>query len=48
LLVLEGFLLLSFTTLDLFAFYIAFEAVLIPMFLIIGIWGSRLERIKAA
>jgi NADH:ubiquinone oxidoreductase subunit 4 (chain M) len=48
LLVLEGFLLLSFTALDLFIFYLAFESVLIPMFLIIGIWGSRLERIKAA
>lgn len=48
LLILEGFLLLSFTSLDLFVFYLAFESVLIPMFLIIGIWGSRLNRIKAA
>ena len=48
LLVLEGFLLLSFSVLDLFIFYLAFESVLIPMFLIIGMWGSRLERIKAA
>jgi NADH-quinone oxidoreductase subunit M len=48
LLVLEGFLLLSFTALDLFVFYLAFEAILIPMFLIIGVWGSRLNRIKAA
>jgi NADH:ubiquinone oxidoreductase subunit 4 (subunit M) len=48
LLVLEGFLFLSFTSLDLIVFYIAFESVLIPMFLIIGIWGSRIERIKAA
>jgi NADH-quinone oxidoreductase subunit M len=47
-LVLEGFLLLSFTSLDLFVFYLAFESVLIPMFLIIGIWGARLERVKAA
>ena len=47
-LILEGFLLLSFTVLDLFVFYLAFESVLIPMFLIIGMWGSRLERIKAA
>jgi NADH-quinone oxidoreductase subunit M len=47
-LVLEGFLLLSFTSLDIFLFYVAFESVLIPMFLIIGIWGSRVERIKAA
>lgn len=48
LLLLETFVLLSFTALDLFVFYLAFESVLIPMFLIIGIWGSRLERIKAA
>lgn len=48
LLVLEGFLLLSFVSLDLFVFYLSFESVLIPMFLIIGIWGSRLERIKAS
>jgi len=47
-LILEGFLLLSFSVLDLFVFYLAFESVLIPMFLIIGIWGSRLQRIKAA
>jgi proton-translocating NADH-quinone oxidoreductase chain M len=29
-------------------FYVFFEAVLIPMFFIIGIWGSGYERIKAA
>jgi proton-translocating NADH-quinone oxidoreductase chain M len=29
-------------------FYIFFEAVLIPMFLIIGIWGSRERKIRAA
>ena len=30
-----------FSILDLVGFYILFEAILIPMFLIIGIWGSR-------
>jgi len=37
-----------FSVLDLFFFYIFFEAVIIPMFIIIGIWGSRLRRIVAA
>jgi NADH:ubiquinone oxidoreductase subunit 4 (subunit M) len=46
-LVLEIFLIVSFSTLDLLIFYIFFESVLIPMFLIIGIWGSRERRIRA-
>jgi proton-translocating NADH-quinone oxidoreductase chain M len=37
-----------FTVLDLFMFYIFFESVLIPMFLMIGIWGSRDRKIHAA
>jgi NADH-quinone oxidoreductase subunit M len=37
-----------FSVLDLFLFYLFFEGVLIPMFLIIGIWGSRLRRVHAA
>jgi len=37
-----------FTILDLLGFYILYEAVLIPMFLIIGIWGARKEKISAA
>nr|YP_010890047.1 NADH dehydrogenase subunit 4 [Bargmannia lata]WJJ70059.1 NADH dehydrogenase subunit 4 [Bargmannia lata] len=37
-----------FLTLDLLVFYILFEATLIPMFFIIGIWGSREEKIRAA
>jgi NADH:ubiquinone oxidoreductase subunit 4 (subunit M) len=45
---LEVFLLLIFSVLDLVLFYIFFESVLIPMFLIIGIWGSRERRIKAS
>ena len=48
LLFLESFLLFSFCVSDLLFFYIFFEAVLIPMFLIIGIWGSGYERIRAA
>ena len=44
----EFFLIIAFTTSNLLIFFIAFESVLIPMFLIIGIWGTRFERIKAA
>ena len=47
-LVLESLLILVFTMLDLLMFYIFFESVLIPMFLIIGIWGSRERKIRAA
>ena len=44
----ELVLLLVFTNLDLLFFYIFFEAVLIPMFLVIGIYGSRERKIRAA
>ena len=37
-----------FSVMDIIGFYILFEAILIPMFLIIGVWGSREEKIKAA
>jgi NADH-quinone oxidoreductase subunit M len=47
LLFLDLFLLISFSTLDLLLFYIFFEAILIPMFLMIGIWGSRERKIRA-
>ncbi len=46
-LVLQSFMIGSFTAIDLFVFYIFFEAVLIPMFLIIGIWGGK-NRIYAS
>ena len=36
-----------FSSLDIFFFYIFFEGVLIPMFLMIGIWGSRQRKIHA-
>ena len=39
-LVLETFMVGTFAALDFVVFYIFFEAVLIPMFLIIGIWGG--------
>jgi proton-translocating NADH-quinone oxidoreductase chain M len=47
-LVLEFFLIGTFCVLDLLLFYIFFESVLIPMFLIVGIWGSRERKILAA
>ena len=40
-LVLEVAIMGVFTALDLILFYVYFEASLIPMFLIIGIWGSK-------
>ena len=40
-LVLETLMLGVFCALDLILFYLFFEAVLIPMFLIIGIWGGK-------
>nr|YP_009546256.1 NADH dehydrogenase subunit 4 [Gelidium gabrielsonii]AYO27604.1 NADH dehydrogenase subunit 4 [Gelidium gabrielsonii] len=47
-LVLEFCLIQVFSVLDLLFFYIFFESVLIPMFLIVGVWGSRLRKIRAA
>ena len=37
-----------FTSLNILLFYIMFEGILIPMFLMIGIWGSRKEKERAA
>jgi NADH-quinone oxidoreductase subunit M len=36
----EGFMIGTFSALDSILFYIFFEAMLIPMFLVIGIWGG--------
>lgn len=44
----ELVLVLVFTSLDLIFFYIFFETILIPMFLVIGIWGSRQRKVRAA
>ncbi len=46
-LVLETFMVGTFASLDLLLFYVFFEAVLIPMFLIIGVWGGK-RRVYAA
>jgi len=46
--VLQFLLLNFFFSSDLFFFYIFFESVLIPLFLIVGLFGSRIRRIHAA
>lgn len=47
-LVLESLTLAVFSVLDMLLFYVFFESVLIPMFIIIGVWGSRERKIRAA
>ena len=47
-LIIEFFLIGVFCVLDLLMFYIFFESILIPMFLIIGIWGSRERKMLAS
>ena len=46
-LILESLIIGTFVALDLMLFYLFFEAVLIPMFLIIGIWGGK-DRVYAS
>ena len=41
-LIMEGLMLAVFSALDAILFYVFFEAMLIPLFLIIGIWGGRI------
>nr|WRM53892.1 NADH dehydrogenase subunit 4 [Myriopathidae sp.] len=48
LLFLEVLLMGVFAALDLLLFYVLFEGILIPMFLLIGIWGSREEKVRAS
>ena len=47
-LIMEFFLIGVFCVLDVLLFYVFFESVLIPMYLIIGVWGSRVRKIRAA
>nr|ATI10790.1 NADH dehydrogenase subunit 4 [Plenaster craigi] len=44
----EILLMAVFTVLDIVGFYILFEGILIPMFLIIGVWGTREEKVQAS
>lgn len=47
-LLLETLQIAVFVALDLLIFYVFFESVLIPLFLIIGVWGAGEARIRAA
>nr|AEM46205.1 NADH dehydrogenase subunit 4 [Silene noctiflora]AJP34452.1 NADH dehydrogenase subunit 4 [Silene noctiflora] len=47
-LICEFLMIAVFCMLDLLLFYVLSESVLIPMFIIIGVWGSRQRKIKAA
>ncbi|MGH6660077.1 MAG: complex I subunit 4 family protein, partial [Rhodospirillales bacterium] len=46
-LIMEAFMIGMFCALDMVVFYVFFEAVLIPMFVIIGVWGGP-RRVYAA
>jgi proton-translocating NADH-quinone oxidoreductase chain M len=48
LIAIEIILILVFTVNDLFLFYILYESILIPIFIIVGVWGSRLRKTRAA
>lgn len=47
-LVLESLLIAVFVVLDLLLFYVFFESVLIPLFIIIGVWGASADRVRAS
>jgi len=47
-LLLETLQIAVFVVLDLLLFYVFFESVLIPLYLIVGIWGASEARIRAA
>jgi len=46
--IIQGLLILIFSTLDILLFYFLFETVLVPLFLMVGFFGSRARKIKAA
>lgn len=47
-LMVETFLIAFFVVLDLLLFYVFFESVLVPLFLVVGIWGASETRIRAS
>jgi proton-translocating NADH-quinone oxidoreductase chain M len=47
-LLIELFLILSFTVYDIVLFYIFFESTLLPMYILIGFWGNRPQKFNAA
>ena len=46
-LMIEFFLIVIFSVLDVLMFYVFFESILIPMFLIIGLWGSGRRKVRS-
>jgi NADH-ubiquinone oxidoreductase chain 4 len=48
LLVIEALLVAVFVVLDLLLFYVCFEAVLVPLFLLVGVWGGSPTRTRSA
>lgn len=48
LLLIKLMLILTFSSLNILLFFSFYEAVLFPMFLLVGIWGSRKRRIRAS
>lgn len=46
-LLMQAAMLMSFVALDLFLFYLSFELMLVPMYIMIGIWGG-VDKIKAS
>jgi len=46
--IMEFFLFIAWTIQDLFVFYLCFESVLIPMFIIMNYWGGRPRKTRAA
>ena len=46
--IVELLLICVFSVLDLLGFYILYEAILLPMFYVIGVWGSRKQKITAS
>jgi len=47
-LMLETLLIATFVVLDILLFYVFFESVLIPLFLIVGVWGGSPTRVRAS
>lgn len=48
LLIIESILIMQFSVLDIFLFYIVFEILIIPMYILIGKYGSKEKREEAA
>lgn len=48
LLCIELLTVLTFVSLNILFFYIFFESLLIPMYILIGVWGARERKVKAA